>query len=133
MLCLCIENISWWGMMHACSAFICYFFILMKYIWSLTVYGRIYCCRLITLSLNSNLIWRTVSRRVDEVIPTDHPRRVAVRVIQWYDLIHKTRYCTPDQVTILIICLLYAFFLTFFLILKPVLVFNPEKLRERLP
>ena len=28
-----------------------------------------------------------------------------------------------------IICL----FLTFFLILKPVLVFNPEKLRERLP
>ena len=29
-----------------------------------------------------------------------------------------------------IICL---FFLTFFLILKPVLVFNPEKLRERLP
>ena len=25
------------------------------------------------------------------------------------------------------------FFLTFFLILKPVLVFNPEKLRERLP
>ena len=29
----------------------------------------------------------------------------------------------------MIICLLYAFFLTFFLILKPVLVFNPEKLR----
>ena len=24
---------------------------------------------------NSNLIWRTVSRRVDEVIPSDHPRR----------------------------------------------------------
>ena len=37
----------------------------------------------------------------------------------------------PDQVTIMIICLLNAFFLTFFLILKPVLVFNPEKLRER--
>ena len=33
----------------------------------------------------------------------------------------------------MIICLLYAFFLTFFLILKPVFVFNPEKLRERLP
>ena len=32
---------------------------------------------------NSNLIWRTVSRRVDEVIPSDHPRRVASRVIQW--------------------------------------------------
>ena len=25
---------------------------------------------------NSNLIWRTVSRRVDEVIQSDHPRRV---------------------------------------------------------
>ena len=67
---------------------------------------------------NSNLIWRTVSRRVDEVIPSDHPRRVASRVIQWYGLIHETRYCTPDQVTIMIICLLYAFFLTFFLIFK---------------
>ena len=82
---------------------------------------------------NSNLIWRTVSRRVDEVIPSDHPRRVASRVIQWYGLIHETWYSTPDQVTIMIICLLYAFFLTFFLTLKPVLVFNPEKLRERLP
>ena len=39
---------------------------------------------------NSNLIWRTVSRRVDEVIPSDHPRRVASRVIQWYGLIHET-------------------------------------------
>ena len=59
---------------------------------------------------NSNLIWRAVSRRVDEVIPSDHPRRVALRVIQWYGLIHETWYCTPDQVTIMIICLLYAFF-----------------------
>ena len=39
---------------------------------------------------NSNLTWRTVSRRVDEVIPSDHPRRVASRVIQWYSLIHET-------------------------------------------
>ena len=39
---------------------------------------------------NSNLIWRTVSRRVDEVIPSDHPRRVASRVIQWYGIIHET-------------------------------------------
>ena len=38
---------------------------------------------------NSNLIWRTVSRRVDEVIPSDHPRSVASRVIQWYGLIHE--------------------------------------------
>ena len=82
---------------------------------------------------NSNLIWRTVSRRVDEAIPSDHPRRVASRVIQWYGLIHKTWYCTPDQVTILIICLLYAFFWHFFWFLKPVLVFIPEKLRESLP
>ena len=39
---------------------------------------------------NSNLIWRTVSRRVDGVIPSDHPRRAASRVIQWYGLIHET-------------------------------------------
>ena len=30
---------------------------------------------------NSSLIRRTVSRRVDEVIPSNHPRRVASRVI----------------------------------------------------
>ena len=59
---------------------------------------------------NSNLIWRTVSRRVDEVIPSDHPRREASRAIQWYGLIHETCYCTPDQVTFIIICLLYTFF-----------------------
>ena len=29
---------------------------------------------------NSNLIWRTVSRRVDEVIPSDYPRSVSRRV-----------------------------------------------------
>ena len=39
---------------------------------------------------NSNLIWRTVSGRVDEVISSDHQRRVASRVIQWYGLIHST-------------------------------------------
>ena len=39
---------------------------------------------------NSNLLWRTVSRRVNEVIPSDHPRRVASRVIRWYGLIHET-------------------------------------------
>ena len=27
---------------------------------------------------NSNLIWRTVSCLVDEVIPSDHPRRVRI-------------------------------------------------------
>ena len=79
---------------------------------------------------NSILIWRTVSCRVEEVIPLGHLRRVASRVIQWYDLVHEMLYCMPDQVTIMIICLLYAFFLTFILILKPVLVLNPEKLQE---
>ena len=43
--------------------------------------------------------------RVDEVIPLDHPRREASRVIQWYDLIHETWYSTPDHVTIIIMFL----------------------------
>ena len=59
---------------------------------------------------NSNSIWRTVSRQVDEVIPSDYPRLEASRVIQWNGLIHETWYCTPDQVTFIIICLLYTFF-----------------------
>ena len=63
---------------------------------------------------NSNLIWRTVSCRADEVIPSDHPRREASRVIQWYGLIHKTWYCTPDQATFIIISLLYTFFWHYF-------------------
>ena len=46
--------------------------------------------RIYTHYHKSNLIWRTVSRRVDEVIPSDHSRRVASRVIQWYGLIHET-------------------------------------------
>ena len=65
--------------------------------------------RINTHYYNSNLIWRTVSRRVDEVIPADHQRREASRVIQWYGLIHETWYCTQDQVTFIIICLLYTF------------------------
>ena len=36
---------------------------------------------------DSNLIWRTVLRPVDEVIPLDHDQR---EVVQWYDLIHET-------------------------------------------
>ena len=51
------------------------------------------------------MIWRTVSRLVDEAIPLDHPRRYASRVIRWYDPIHSTWYCTPDQVTIMIMCM----------------------------
>ena len=42
-----------------------------------------------TYYYNSNLIWCTVSCRVDEVIPLDHARREASRVIKWYDLIHN--------------------------------------------
>ena len=45
---------------------------------------------------------------MDEIIPLDHPRR------------------TPDQVSIIILCLLYTFF-DIILILSFVLVFNPEK------
>ena len=58
---------------------------------------------------NSNVIWRSVSCQVDEVIPSDHPRREASRVFRWYDLIHETWYSMPDHVTIIIICLLYTF------------------------
>ena len=68
---------------------------------------------------------------MDEVIPSDHPRRVASRVIQWYGLIHENviLYARSSYYydNMFIICLN----LTFFLIIKPVLVFNPEKLRER--
>ena len=50
---------------------------------------------------------------MDEAIPLNHPRRFASWVIQWYDLIHSTRsstrYSTPDQVTIMIICIYYLF------------------------
>ena len=44
-------------------------------------YYKLFSC-VLTHYHDSNLIWRTVSRRVDEVIPSDHPRRVASRVIQ---------------------------------------------------
>ena len=50
-----------------------------------------------TLYYNSDLIWRTVSRRVDEVKAWDHPRCEASTVIWCYDLIHETWYSTPDQ------------------------------------
>ena len=115
----CLENykLQFSGITHTwdISSTCCIMFTKAKY--SLTLSTLIICN---THYHNSNLIWRTVSRRVDEVIPSDHPRRVASSVIQWYGIIHETWYCTPDQVTIMIICLLYAFFLTFFLILKPV-------------
>ena len=49
-----------------------------------------------TENMISNVIWRTVSRLVDEIIPSDH---------LWYDLINSTWYSTPDHVTIIIICI----------------------------
>ena len=70
---------------------------------------------------------------MDEVIPSDHPRRVASRVIQivWPHTRDVILYARSsyyyDNMFIIIL------FLIFFLILKPVLDFNPEKLRERLP
>ena len=36
---------------------------------------------------SSNFIWRTVSRRVDELISSDHTRRKVSSVIRWYQLI----------------------------------------------
>ena len=39
---------------------------------------------------------------------------VASRVIQWYGLIHETWYCTPDQVTIMIICIYHWLKLVYF-------------------
>ena len=55
-------------------------------------------CTLILLSLpiythyyNSNLNWGTVSCQVDKVISSDHLRREASRVIQWYDVILYAR------------------------------------------
>ena len=63
---------------------------------------------------NGNLIWGTVSRRVDEVIPSDHPRRVAN--IRLNLTLTRSSYYYDKM---FIICL----FLTFFLILTPVLVF----------
>ena len=38
-----------------------------------------------------------------------HPRPKAFRVIQWHCLFHETWYCTPDQVTIIIICIYIHF------------------------
>ena len=52
--------------------------------------GRLTMCMAYTHFYNSNLIWRNVSRRVDEVIPSDRTRREASRVIRWYDVIHET-------------------------------------------
>ena len=45
---------------------------------------------IINVLLYCNLIWRIVSRLVDEVIPFNHPRRFASRVIRGYDLINST-------------------------------------------
>ena len=56
---------------------------------------------------SSNLIWWTVSCRVDELISSDHT--IASRVIRWYQFIHETWYSTPDRVTTLTMFLLYTF------------------------
>ena len=49
--------------------------------------------------------WSGVQYHVLWMIPLDHPRRIASRVIGWYDLIHSTWYSTPDQVTTMIMCM----------------------------
>ena len=82
---------------------------------------------------NSNLIWRTVSRRVDGVIPSDTPETHSIEgdPLAWPHPRDVILYARSSYYydNVFIICL----FLTFYIILKPVLVFNPEKLRERLP
>ena len=53
---------------------------------------------------NSNLNWRTVSHRVDELISSYRTRHEALSVIRWCE--HPSWYSMPDQVTTVIICLL---------------------------
>ena len=82
---------------------------------------------------NSNLIWRTVSRRVDEVLPSDHPRRVASGgdPMVWphpRDLILYARSSYYYD-NMFIICL----FSDNLSDSKTCLVFNTEKLQELLP
>ena len=81
---------------------------------------------------NSNLIWRKVSRRVDEVLPSDlKTRSVEGDPLVWPHPVDVILYARSSYYydNMFIICL----FLKFFLILKPVIIFNPEILRERLP
>ena len=59
---------------------------------------------------NNNLIWQSVSCQVDELLSQDHKRRNASNLIRWCELIHKTWYKMTDQVTTIIVCLLYTFF-----------------------
>ena len=73
------ESIEKKSLQETSYAFFCMFFYQMT-----SSLGVIY-----TYYHNSNLIWRTVSCLLDEVIPSDHPRREAPRVIQWYDLIQE--------------------------------------------
>ena len=51
------------------------------------------------------MIWRTLLRLVDEIIPSDHPRCFASWVIRWYDFIKSMWYSRADQITIIIMCL----------------------------
>ena len=80
---------------------------------------------------NSNLIWLTVSCRVDEVIPSGHPGREASKGIQYYDHypLDVILYVRSSYYYNYMFNIPFSFII---LILKIVLVFNPEKLRERL-
>ena len=94
----------------------------MKYIFVLYWNRRMDGYEVKTQYCNGYLSWCDVSRRVDEVIPLDHLRCKASRVIQWYG------NCTSYQVTIIIICLLltYTFFMTLLRFYNLFLVLNPK-------
>ena len=53
---------------------------------------------------DSNLIWLTVSRQVDELISKDHMRCKAWRVIGWCETIQESWSDTSDQINTVIIC-----------------------------
>ena len=53
---------------------------------------------------DSNLIWLTVSRQVDELISKDHMRCKGWSVIGWCETIQESWYDMSDQVTTVIIC-----------------------------
>ena len=61
----------------------------------------------------SNLIWRTVSRRVDELLSSDHTRREASSVIRRYQLIHETWSVHQIKLLQVMLFLLYTLSLVF--------------------
>ena len=68
------------------------------YIRGIQIHTHYYC---------SNLIWQTLSCFMDELISSDHMRCFVSHVIRWHQLIHEKWYSPPDQVTTVMMFLLY--------------------------